>query len=290
MTALALLLIYLVGTMRPQPMSSVIAKEKFWADKVHAKTKYNVIVAGDSRVYRGVASKVISDELAGLKVLNFGFSSGGLNNEIYNEIEERLANEGQKIIVLGITPYSLTPKAQLNEHFLQEKQRDKKEIFRRRFISPVIHFFDAISPTEIIYSKDKKKGYYERFSRDGWVASLKYPADSNAALKSYRKNFKGNKVSAEVVQELYKRVTRWKRDGFSIFAFRLPTTEGMLLLENNISGFNELELKNQLTTSGAIWIDIENKHSYSSYDGSHLDEASAVKFSRYLGQELRKNL
>ena len=87
MMGLSLVLIYMVGTMRPQPMSSVIDKEKFWADKVHAKTKYNVIVAGDSRVYRGIASRVISEELDGLKVLNFGFSSGGLNTEIFNEIK-----------------------------------------------------------------------------------------------------------------------------------------------------------------------------------------------------------
>ncbi|MDB4270987.1 hypothetical protein N9896_02715, partial [bacterium] len=241
MMGLSLVLIYMAGTMRPQPMSSVIDKEKFWADKVHAKTKYNVIVAGDSRVYRGIASRVISDELDGLKVLNFGFSSGGLNTEIFNEIEKRLAKEDKTIIVLGITPYSLTPKAQLNEHFKQEKERDRKEVFRRRFVSPVIHFFDPIKPTDIIFNKDEQKGYYERFHKDGWVASLKIPLDSNAALKSYRKNFKENKVSKEVLQKVYKRVAEWKREGFNIFAFRLPTSKGMLLLENEISGFNELE-------------------------------------------------
>ena len=271
-------------------MSSVIDKEKFWADKVHAKTKYDVIFAGDSRVYRGIASKVVSDQLNGLKVLNFGFSSGGLNSEIFDAIEKRLTKGDKTIIVLGITPYSLTPKAQQNEHFHQEKERDRKEVFRRRFISPVIHFFDPIKPAEIIYYKDEKKGYYERFHKDGWVASIKIPVDSNAALKSYRKNFKNNKVSMEVLQQLCKRVAEWKREGFAIFAFRMPTTKGMRLLENEISGFNELEVKKNLTASGVKWIEVQNKSSYPSYDGSHLEAAAAVKFSKYLGQELRKNL
>ncbi|MBT8180648.1 MAG: hypothetical protein KJO53_03570, partial [Eudoraea sp.] len=250
MIGLSLVMIYIVGTTRPQPMSSVIDKEKFWADKVHAKTKYNLIVAGDSRVYRGIAPRVISDELDGLKVLNFGFSSGGLNTEIFNEIEKRLARENKTIIVLGITPYSLTPRAQLNEHFKQEKERDRKEVFRRRFISPIIHFFDPIKPTDIIYAKDEQKGYYERFHKDGWVASLKIPIDSNAALKSYRKNFLENKVSKGVLHKLYKRVAEWKHEGFNIFAFRLPTTKAMLLLENEISGFNELDVIRNLKASG----------------------------------------
>lgn len=271
-------------------MSSLIEKEKFWSDKVHAKTKYNVVVAGDSRVYRGISSEILSEELGGVKVLNFGFSSGGLNNEIFNEIEKRLVKDDQTIIVLGVTPYSLTPKAQLNEHFKQEKERDEMEVFRRRFVSPVIHFFDPITPTDIIYAKDGKKGYYERFHKDGWVASLKTPIDSNAALKSYKKNFKDNKVSQKVLQEIYTRVAEWRRDGINVFAFRCPSTQGMVLLENKVSGFNESEIKKNLIASGAKWIGINRMNKYSSYDGSHLQEESAIRFSKYLGQVMRKNL
>ena len=53
-----------------------------------------------------------------------------------------------------------------------------------------------------------------------------------------------------MLQKVYKRVAEWKREGFNIFAFRLPTTKGMLLLENEISGFNELEVQKNLKHQG----------------------------------------
>ena len=283
--------IYLTGILRPSPVSSVVQKEKFWADKVHSKKKYAVIVAGDSRVYRGIDPQELSNELGNLAVLNFGFSSGGFNDLIFSEINSKLLTDAtNRIIVLGITPYSLTPKAQENIHFLQEKNRTPEEVFTRRFVNPFLSFFDPIKPTDLIQNTDTISGYHEVFNENGWVASYKLPSNPEAALKSYERDFENNRVQRELINDLCRQISVWRKSGILIFAFRVPSTASMERLENKLSGFDEDSIKSNVVSSGGIWLDIANKYGYESYDGSHLSERSAVSFSKYLGKRIFESI
>lgn len=291
MALLAVIGVVTVGTIRPQPISSLIEKEKFWSTKVHSKKKYDVIVAGDSRVYRGIDPESISKELDGLDVLNFGFSSGGHNDAIFNEIEKRLQTDApKKAVVLGLTPYSLTKKAQGNEHFNQEKERAPKEIFLRRFVNPTLGFFDPIKPTDLIYANDTTLGYYERFRPNGWVESKKLPYDSTAALKSYVKNFKDNKLDEKVFARVLSKVNNWTNQGIQVFAVRMPTTKAMEVLENDLADYSEKDLKELFEKAGGHWLGYENRFRYTTFDGSHLDGEASKKFSTYLGKELGRYL
>lgn len=281
--AVAFILVF--GSLRPKPISSLIKKEKFWADKVHTNKKYDLVFAGDSRVYRGIDPRSISEELNGIKALNFGFSSAGFNDQMCYEITARLDPKSeQKIIVLGITPYSLTPKAQDNSHFLQEKNRPLKEVFTRRFIAPALHFFDPVKPEELLKSDAESPGYYEEFKKDGWVASYKIPAKPEQALKSYVRNFKENRVSNAVVSALMEQVKNWRDKKYWVFALRMPSSLAMEQLEDSISGFDEEELKAAFRFHGGIWLDLEPRFEFESYDGSHLERESAKKLSAHIGR------
>jgi len=57
-------------------------------------------------------------------------------------------------------------------------------------------------------------------------------------------------------------------------------------LENEISGFNEKEVKQRLNKIGVHWIMLKNED-YLSYDGSHLHYDSALKLSQLLGQKIK---
>lgn len=291
MLLFAIIGVLVIGFMRPEPISSPIQKDKFWATKVHAKEKYNVIIMGDSRVYRGIDPRSMSESLDGLKVLNFGFSSGGHNPLIFKEVEKRLDHSTKrKAIVMALTPYSLTDKAQENGHFIQEKERDNNDILMRRYVKPALNFFDPIKPTDIIYAKDTIKGYHEKFRRDGWVESKKIPFNNKAALKVYVKDFKGNRINPRVVEQILSQIKKWTSQGISVFAFRMPTTRAMESLENNLSGYVEEDLKAAFEKAGGHWLTYENKYGYQSYDGSHLDGEAAKEFSLVLGTELSKYL
>lgn len=283
--------ISLIGYIRPEPISSLIQKEKFWATKVHSDKSYDIIISGDSRVYRGIDPSSISKALNGISVLNFGFSSGGHNQFIFNEIEKRLNEKTeQKIIILSLTPFSLTNKAQDNAHFLQEHERDPNEVLLRRYVNPALSFFDPIMPTDVIHAKGSNYGYYESFRRDGWVESRKIPYNNKAALKSYQKNFKNNRIDNDVVRIVLSQVKRWTDQGINVFALRMPTTEEMETLENELSGYSEETLKKRFEKAGGRWINYENRYGYPSYDGSHLDGNAAKLFSANLGSELSKLL
>jgi hypothetical protein len=284
-------LICILGIVRPKPISSRVQKEKFWADKAHSKKKYSVIIAGDSRVYRGVDPRTTSDELANHSVLNFGFSSAGFNEILFSGIKTRLAQTAtEKIIVLGITPYSLTPKAQENQHYLQESKRNPKEVFKRRYINPFLSFFDPIAPTDLFQDIDTIRGYHETFHKDGWVASYKVPSNPKAALDSYKRNFKENQVNQGVLNNLFRQISNWRNEGIKVYAFRVPSTREMEILENSLSGFNEELVRKGVEDSGGLWLAIADKYEYESYDGSHLTETSAVIFSRNLGEQLAQSL
>ena len=273
--------------MRPQPISSSIQKEKFWTTKVHSKKTYDVVISGDSRVYRGIDPSKISEGLEGLEVLNFGFSSGGHNPLIFREVEKKFNIKAKnKIVVLALTPYSLTPKAQENGHFKQEKNRDQKEVFLRRYVNPALNFFDPIKPTDFIYANDTTQGYYEKFRPDGWVESKKIPFNNRAALKSYVKDFENNHVSKAVVDQMLLQVKLWVSQGIYVFAIRMPTTKEMELLENELSGYKENKIRNDFEEAGGRWISYEDRYDFTSYDGSHLDGESAKLFSEYIGKKI----
>jgi len=283
--------IWTFGSFKPQPLSSLTQKEKFWATKAHAQKKYNLIFSGDSRVYRGIDPKTISKELGGLKVLNFGFSSGGHNPLIFKELEKRLIeNSENKAIVLGLTPFSLTPKAQENSHFKQEIERDEKEILLRRYVNPALNFFDPVKPFDLCFNTDSTQRYFERFREDGWVESKKTPYNSEEALKSYKKNFKNNRIDEAVVQQVLTQVKKWTTKEIQVFAIRMPTTKKMELLENERSGYDEKVLKKMFEEVGGRWIEFEDRYRYKSYDGSHLDGDSARRVSSFLGIRLSKYL
>ncbi|MGF1557791.1 MAG: hypothetical protein ACFCUL_01765, partial [Flavobacteriaceae bacterium] len=271
--------------------SSLIEKEKFWAEKVHSKRKYQVVFSGDSRLYRGIDPKTVSETLGGLSVLNFGFSSGGHNNAIFDEINNRLDQKSSlKAVVLVLSPYSLTPKAQQNEHYNQEKNRDRKEVFNRRYVKPFFSFLDPIKPSEIIHLKSGQIGYYERFQKDGWVASWKIPSDSKTALKGYVKDFEDNTVQNDILVGVFDQITKWRAMGVQVFAFRIPSTAEMEDLEHELSGYKEAVIRDGVEQAGGKWIDFENRFEYESYDGSHLTKVSALKLSAQIGNELKKRL
>ena len=294
--ATAPLMIALVGILRPAPASSTVEKDRFWAEKVHTHRRFNLILAGDSRIYRGFDPQTLEKKLRPYEIeaLNFGFSAGGLNSVIYREIDEKLAPASDlRIVVLGVSPMSLTPLTRKNEHYLQEKNRAFDEVFLRRFIYPRLTFFEPISPIGLINSfrgEEKRTGYIESFETGGWVASNKIPPDPEDALDEYRREFEGNAISEASIEELMQQIRQWRRQGVLVYALRMPSTEKMEILENEMSGYNEEEIRRQVEAAGGEWLAVANRFDYYSYDGSHLEKESARKISGEVAELIKNDL
>jgi hypothetical protein len=238
----------------------------------------------------------MSRTLSSCRIGNFGFSSGGLSQPYLRSVERLVDSRGEKrSIVLGVTPWSLTPRAERENQFLDEVKRPAAEVWERLYIGPATRFFRPYSLAEVAAWLQGRRieistaHYYQDFRTDGWVASRKAPEDEESALGEYVANFKGNPVSPKIIDDLLVTVQGWRAKGVRVFAFRLPTTSAMRELEKNLSGFDEESFVARFEKAGGIWLPIRPT-AYHSYDGSHLDESAALDLSRDLAVAMAPHL
>lgn len=274
----------------PEPQENTAAKDHFWTKKTHGRKKFNILIIGDSRTYRGISANKISNETNGLSAINLGYSSTGLDSVYLDFAESRLTSKGERVIVIGVTPYSLTPEAARNYHYNSLASLDKSDIFRNLYLNSFLKFADPYRPNEIrdiLAGRTGKKGYFMVYEPDGWVRSYKIPSNPNEALASYVKNFENNKVSFISADYFLRRVKQWCDQGIIVIGYRVPSTDAMVALEDSISGFDPAYISNSFIKAGGIWLEYDNNE-FESYDGSHLHFKSAEKLSGLLGQEINR--
>jgi len=286
------ILICFIGWIKPQPSSSTTKGNHFWTFKTHSKKKHNIVVFGDSRIYRGVSPSELTKGYPNYFAVNLGYSSAGMDDQLFDFIVERLDLNNDPHIILGITPHSLTPKAIANEHYIQEKNRSAFTVYQRMYLEEYLAFFDRMTTAEIFYALfDKHPAFqsFEEFHEDGWVASYILPADSNSALENYRKEFMDNKVTDQSVSNLLTRVKSWNEKGIKVYAFRPPTTRAMVILEDKLSGFDTDKFSERFELNGGIWLSFDYAD-FVSYDGSHLHYDEAKRLSRLLKEKIFNTL
>ena len=290
-TILVLLFVILIKLFLPAPFKNETLIDAFWISKTHLNANNNIVFGGDSRVYRGISCNAFLQEIpADLTAYNFGYSSAGYSEAYLNLLETKLdLTNKNKIIVLGISPHSLTPSALKNEGLIEYKNINWFDQFKGLYLSPYLKYFSPYKIDELVNSFKGVKPeqiYVEDYEIDGWVKSDKFPADSTEALASYQTVFNNNQVNNYIVQNLMHKIVEWNKKGISVVGFRPPTSMEMAKLEDSLSGFNEAKFKLDFSANGGHWIDVKNSD-YVSYDGSHLNSISAEKFSHFLGKEIK---
>jgi hypothetical protein len=265
--------------------------ELFWTRKTFAPPKYNVVLMGDSRVYRGLSPEIIESHLPDLKVLNFGYSNGGLNPTMFDAAEKKLAqNDKAKIIVLGISANAITDFTAANKQYQQELNRPREEIFERIYFNPLQYWFSATSPEKLKkhFSKVEETSYYRNtYFMNGYVESDKFPQDSMEAVAYYINDYTNYKVTPEKLDALFQQVKKWTSTGIRVVGFVPPISQPMRNLEDSLGFFNETTIKAGFERASGNWIDIESTQ-YKTYDGSHLTIESAQKISHIIGKEVEK--
>ncbi len=279
-------LICIIGFTKPETDKTAFREKLFWILKTHSNDLQDVIIVGDSRVYRGVSPEFMGKNLPGYRIFNFGYPAGSLDERMLSEAEKKLDGNGKKIILIGVTPLSLTPRSALDEHYLQEKNKDKLEIAWILHLGHLNDFFAPFTRLLQIANPDYP-AYHQEFHKDGWVASWMKPENPKEGLASYANAFTNNTASVEIERKLLLKTEDWTKRGFHVFAFRPPTCQAMIGLENKLSGFNEEEFVKNFTEAGGGWIPVSNKD-YHSYDSSHIDKESAIKLSFFLADSIGK--
>jgi hypothetical protein len=70
-------------------MNNSEAANRYWVVKTHIQKNYDIILLGDSRVYRGISPSTMEQSMQGVRILNFGYSGGGLNQYMYEEADNK---------------------------------------------------------------------------------------------------------------------------------------------------------------------------------------------------------
>ncbi|MFA9391273.1 MAG: hypothetical protein ACERKD_15800 [Prolixibacteraceae bacterium] len=263
--------------------------DMFWSRKTFAAPKFNVVVMGDSRVYRGVSPEIMDQHLNGLKVLNFGYSNGGLNSTMFKAALSKFnAKSKTKVLVLGVSANAITDYTKNNDQYLQELTRPREEVLERIYLNPLLYWFSATTPEKLKESFqpiDHSYYYLSNYHMNGYVESDKFPADTTEAIASYEDDFNKYQVNENTLATLFEQVHSLVQQGITVIAYRPPVSQPMRELEDSMGNYNEALLQQRLENAGAHWISV-NPNQYKTYDGSHMDQPSAERFSRDLADSI----
>lgn len=291
---LAGLFVLVSGLMSPPSpwINTGVGSDAFWLTKAFHSQQHDMILAGDSRVLKGLSPSAMANVWPSMSIFNFGFDHNAFTEAYLDEMERILDRSGaHPVMVLGISPQSLTLEAAQQNGFSSLRSLGRFDRFQRRYMSSLLVFF---APYNLYVWADALRGipgfkYYQHHHEDGWVASRKEPEDPAYQIRRYQGRFDNNQVNDDMVRRLMNRVRQWTLEGIHVFALRLPTSPAMWSLENRESGFDSRLFIHSLEEAGGIWLEID-PFAYHSYDGSHLREDAAVRLSNDIALEMRKLL
>lgn len=262
----------------------------FWLKKTFTSESYDVVVAGDSRIYRGVSPDDLLMPLGnGVDAINLGYSSAGFDKKYRSFILSKLDKKGKvKTVVVGLTPHCFTPDALENGHFHEIRATTNADLLTILYLEPILKFFEPRKIKAIFkLNFNHPSNSLEKFHNNGWAESDNLKGDSLAALKNYSKVFVDNTVNEEAVNEFMVWIDSVSNAGIQVIGFRPPTTPQMRALEDSLSGFDEEKVRQQFESNGGYWMDVKDED-YSSYDGSHLRSSASRKLSREIGEVIKR--
>ena len=284
----AFVMIIITILILPKKDDSKNLYDKFWLHKTFSEPIYDIVIMGDSRAYRGISPKKMQEYLEKRKILNFGYSSGRLNPFMFHQAENKLNPlSTKKAIIIALSPNMLTFIPDENKQILQYINMPREEKYEILYFYETLKNFKAIKFGDIFPSKNTKQQviYYEEYKLDGWVASNKIPEDTSEAINTYMQWFTANNVSNNHINSLILQTRKWTDNHIAVYSFMMPASWSMEKLEDSLSGFNESDFSKLFIEAGGQWI-VFKDNKYHSYDGSHLNKNSALKFSENLANEI----
>jgi len=293
-TIFGIVLVFILGLClmiwgAPHQASNKMMSEAFWANKLVDAPVYDIVVVGDSRVYRGINPQIIEQQFKSkVRCFNFGFSSAGLDTVLLNEASKKLKNSGMKTLLIGVSVNSFYPHALKNQHFKEWQHKPKKELWIKRHLYPHL---SQLSPYALsdLYHLGSDNQYYEFFKpQSGFVYSCKFPIDTNAAIQPYRQYFERTQCSDLAVNLFMNKLAKMKLQGYNLVLFRVPASYTMWNMEDEFTVDLINSIKLQAKQMGILWI--QTTPSIHTYDGSHLIDKTTNQFSQYVAKELIRNL
>lgn len=252
----------------------------------------DMVTIGDSRVNQGLSPASMRDSLGDRRILNYAFNGAGYSDEYLEAAQQILdPDSSNKSILLGITPRSLTEMACMNNEFTNLLAFRENGQSTPGWLAKILHLFrpyDRPEIREFINPKDVNVNLKTvDLCADGWVAmDQKYPTPQKGyEFIEVLNNDHNGFVSPKVMQRLLDKVKQWTQKGITVYGFRPPMLSELARLENEYSGYHELDFIEKFKNAGGCWLEVDSSN-YPAPDGVHLNREMAIKFSRDLAQKI----
>ncbi len=289
-SALAVLL-FVLGVALVAGMRSDVgyaeAPRWFWLDKLCWSSSASVVVAGDSRVYRGVDVGPLARAIGG-EARNFGFSGTLLTPSYVEKAAKLLDPIGPRLLLIGITGASLRDPSRAVDGYVdavRDLQHLRVPIWAARRLAQLDLY---VRP----WALDAHAGhgprramaddYRQIFHEDGWVESdREVPDPVGLGVSVVRRDFEVSPHLTTAVDDLFIALESVRRQGVRVILFYPPVPEAVADVEQGNGDFDVSAIRNRAQALGLAWIDTEYE-GLRSYDGTHLDGPSATKLGMRL--------
>lgn len=275
------------------------APKWYWMEKLVWPQDADVVVLGDSRVYRGVDPEAIAP---GGVARNFGFSSAKLTDDYVGHAESLLDPAGKRVMIIGVSLFSIPGRSDAQEGFQDARSELAKLRLPMRVARATSEWELALEPIALDAGQPNSGAngagsletaralaseYQQVFHDSGWVESDREVQDPVAAgLATVRQSFPVGFATRADVSHLIALVRRLVADGVCVCAFRPPVPPEVAAFEDSIGFVEYKQLAESIGAAGGTWIDVDPT-GLESYDGSHLDGPSARLLSERLGTAVR---
>jgi hypothetical protein len=267
-----------------------VSERAFYAQKLSWWHRFDLVIAGDSRVARALSPHRMESILPEYRIANLGFNANSLVYEPYlRYVDDTLAaRRSTRVVVIGVDPYELTPRSTQHNGFIEYAGAPVPRDRRRNETDWEQKLRELLSPIPVRRITVPGETL-EHFDDRGFIATQRYPIDELARVPRYRVKFDGNQVDPERFEVLFAAVEAWTARGVRVFGFEPPISTELAGLEQELSGFERDAFIEEFTRRGGIWLD-DLGADYQTYDGEHLLLTSAARFSDELARRLRREL
>lgn len=259
----------------PKQMLINFYMQKYHFDlKANDGKKYDLLIAGDSTVYRGINPSIMN-QIVNKKSLNFAFSSQRLSKYYLNEINKRIKKNGILIFGINIRSFSLNKTSKSGIEFIHKNNP-------RVFPNYVYIYLNTLFPS-FNFLKMMSNSLNNYYTSNGWVTSFsKVDLPLELTIKSINK-YKSHKINYRMIKYFFKYVKEMTRKGYRVFIYNSILNNNIKSFDNKV--FYKYDFENNIKDSGGIFLKTNNY--YKTYDGIHLNKSNSVKLSNEIGNSVK---
>ena len=254
--------------------------DSFWRMKLAWHHDADVVVLGNSRVYRGFNPAAFTQACPGLRVRNFGFSATVFSTDYLHRGMQVLDPQGARAILVGFTPllfkFPDTP-----DGFKSAQKRDRQFRLPWTFQAMLERWLIHLRPIEVPLPAKLRQS--QRLTNSGFmeVTTTVNPPDAKK-LRNDLQRYVTQPYYAPAYAAFLDSIGHAVANGYRVFVYYVPTSAAVDRIDTEMTGLDPDMVSRDVTAHGAVMLHPDT-HDLEAYDGSHLTGASAALLSQRLG-------